>query len=825
MITKKKIQEIQNKIESAEIYTPDYLFGLTNEQIESRVEEGLTNKSKKRVTKSFWQILKDNVLTFFNVIFFVVCVLLLIGDVDLKNYFFVIPILSNIILGLITDLRARALINKLNLVTNPTQSVMREGKEYSVPSEELVLNDVIVLRSGDQVNADAVILSGKASFDESSITGESDSVTKTVGEEILSGTYVVSGVVYAKTTRIGPANYVEGIAEAAKSFRRPKSEIKTSCLYIFRVTGTIALAIGLTMIVIWLFKGRLNYESYSENITKFAGSIVAMIPAGLYLLSSMTLGVGVINLARKRINVQELFCIETLARADVICFDKTGTLTDGTLSVKEIFNFSDVSDAELKNRLSSLVKATQDSNGTAKAIVEYYPDGDYKAIAAIPFDSVKKYSAATFEDEMTYVIGAYGFVDSKPNKEVELFVRRKASEGVRTVCVFKTNKPIKDYVLPSKLELIAVIAISDHIKQDAKDNIAWFDSNGVDIKIISGDDPTTVARIANEVAVPGAAKFISLDGVSLDEIPDLVDEYSVFGRVNPQQKEKIIESLQEKGHKVAMTGDGVNDILALKKADCSVCMASGSPAARNSAHMIAMDNDFSHLPDVVAEGRRVVNNLQRTSSLFLSKTIFAIVLSIVFIIVEIFGGPGYPFTTSNMILWEIITIAGGGFLLALEPSKEQISGSFLGNVLRGAVVAGACQIFAVLVVYISFAFAPEFFMDSYTVTSTIAVYAFSILSYLALVKNCLPFNKYRLFVFIFLLVVGAAFIVADNKIFGFMTNLIRGAGGHGGINEFLTIYHWIFMASLIVVVSGLFTAASLITKKVYTHIKETKDEN
>lgn len=825
MITKKKIQEIQNKIESAEIYTPDYLFGLTTEQVESRIEEGLTNKSKKRVTKSFWQILKDNVLTFFNVIFFVLCVLLLIGDVDLKNYFFIIPILSNIILGLITDLRARALINKLNLVTNPTQSVMRNGKEYSVPSEELVLNDVIVLRSGDQVNADSVILSGKASFDESSITGESDSVTKTVGEEILSGTYVVSGVVYAKTMRIGPANFVEGIAEAAKSFRRPKSEIKTSCLYIFRVTGTIALAIGLTMMVIWLFKGRLSYESYSENITKFAGSIAAMIPAGLYLLSSMTLGVGVINLARKRINVQELFCIETLARADVICFDKTGTLTDGTLSVKEIFNFSNVPDAELSNRLSSLVKATQDSNGTAKAILEYYAGGDYKANAAIPFDSVRKYSAATFEDDVTYVIGAYGFVDAKPNKEVEVFVKRKAAEGVRTVCVFKSDKPIKDYVLPSKLELIAVIAISDHIKKDAKDNIAWFASNGVDIKIISGDDPTTVARIANEVAVPGAAKFISLDGVSLDAIPELVDQYSVFGRVNPQQKEKIIESLQEKDHKVAMTGDGVNDILALKKADCSICMASGSSAARNSAHMIAMDNDFSHLPDVVAEGRRVVNNLQRTSSLFLSKTIFAIILSLVFIIVEIFGGPGYPFTTSNMVLWEIITIAGGGFLLALEPSKEQISGTFLGNVLRGAVVSGACQIFAVLVVYVSFAFAPEFFMDSYTVTSTIAVYAFSILSYLALIKNCLPFNKYRLIVFVFLLLVGGAFMVADNKVFGFMTNLIRSGGGHGGINEFLTVYHWIFMVSLIAVVSALFTAATIITTKVYTHMRETKDEN
>ncbi|MCQ2772141.1 MAG: HAD-IC family P-type ATPase [Bacilli bacterium] len=825
MITQRKITEIKTKIDEAEVFSPDYLSGLNDEQIQSRKDDGLVNKNKKRVTKNVWQILKDNVFSFFNIIFFGVCIMLLMGNADVKNYFFIIPIIANSALGLITDLRARALINKLNLVTNPTQSVMRNGKELSLPSDELVLNDIIVLRAGDQITADAVIVSGKASFDESSLTGESDSVTKSEGEEVLSGTYVVSGIAYAKTIRIGPANYVEGIAEAAKSFRRPKSEIKTSCLYVFRVTGTAAIILGITMILIWFLKGNVTYASYVVNVPKFAGSIVAMIPAGLYLLSSMTLGVGVVTLAKKRINVQELFCIETLARADVICFDKTGTLTDGELSIKEMFNLSSISDEEIQDSISSLVNATQDNNGTARAIRQRYTSCTLKAVAAIPFDSIKKYSAATFENGETYIIGAYGFVECKKNAEAETFVRRKASDGIRTVCVFKSKNPIKDNELPAKIELIAVLTISDHIKSDAKDNIAWFASNGVDIKIISGDDPTTVARIANEVGVPGAANFKSLEGVSLDEIPDLVDKYSVFGRVNPQQKEKVVECLQEKGHKVAMTGDGVNDILALKKADCSICMASGSPAARNSSHMIALDNDFSHLPDVVSEGRRVVNNLQRTSSLFLSKTVFAILLTVIFTISELFGGPGYPFTTSNMILWEIVTIGGGGFLLALEPSNEPIRGTFLGNVLRISGIAGICQTLSVLTVYISYMVAPEFFLDSLTVTSTVAVYVFSVLSYLALMKNCLPFNKYRIGVFAGLATFGVVFIIIDYRLyntFGFLGNLIR-VRGPG--SEYLSIYHWVFIASIILVIGAIYVGANIVATKLPFKAKGVGDEN
>ncbi len=818
-----KVELLKQKIAEAEVYETDFLVGLNDEQVQSRIDDGLVNKNKKTVTKTTWQILKDNVFTFFNIIFFCICIMLLIARANPKDFFFILPITGNIVLGLAADFRARALVNKLSLVTNPRQSVMRNEKELMLASDELVLSDIIVLRAGDQVCADAVIVGGKASFNESSITGESDSISKEVGDEVLSGTYVVSGIVYARVTKIGAASYIEGVTAAAKNFSRPQSEIKKSCLYVFRLTGTIAIVFAIAMTLIWLFKSEISYESYSEHAVSFAGSLVAMIPAGLYLLSSITLGVGVINLGRKQVNVQELFCIETLARADVICFDKTGTLTDGTLTIKDLYNHSDMSDDDIKMNMASLVASTMDTNGTAAAIAKSFGKGKKKAVAVIPFDSAYKYSAATFEDGETYVLGAYGFVDAKPTPEIDKMIKKMAAAGDRAVCFYRCQKPLKNDKLQAKCELIAVLDIADHIKEDASDNINWFISNGVDVKVISGDDPITVAKIANQVGVPNAANYISMDGVALEDIPELVNNHSVFGRVSPTQKEAIVSALQAQGHKVAMTGDGVNDILALKKADCSICMASGSSAARNSAHMIVMDNTFSHLPDVVAEGRRVVNNLQRTSSLFLSKTVFAIVLSLVFMITSICGGPSYPFSTSNMILWESITIGCGGFLLALEPSKEPITGTFLGNVLKTALVSGTVQTLSVLVIYLSYLIAPDFYMGSRTVVSTCAVYAFSFLSYLTLFKNCLKLNKYRTTVFVVLAVVGIAFVTLDYYFFGFLSNLVRGPGGRAGGSEYLSIYHWIVIISDIAVMSIIYILVSMYVDRAYINRFKKED--
>lgn len=819
-----KVELLRQKIAQAEVYETDFLVGLNDEQIQSRIDDGLVNKNKKTVTKTTWQILKDNVFTFFNIIFFLIAIMLLIARANVKDFFFIIPISGNVALGLIADFRARALVNKLSLVTNPRQSVMRNGKELMIASDEIVLSDVIVLRAGDQVCADAIIIGGKASFNESSITGESDSISKEVGAEVLSGTYVVSGLVYARVTKIGAASYIEGVTAAAKNFSRPKSEIKRSCLYVFRLTGTVAIVFAVAMTLIWLFRNEVSYESFSEHAVRFAGSLVAMIPAGLYLLSSITLGVGVINLGRKQVNVQELFCIETLARADVICFDKTGTLTDGTLTIKELHNFSNLSDEEIKADMASLVASTKDTNGTASAIATSFGEGKKKAVAVIPFDSAYKYSAAMFEDGETFVLGAFGFVEAEPSREIEELVKNMAAKGDRAVCFYRCEKPLKNDKLQSKCELIAVLDIADHIKEDASDNINWFISNGVDVKVISGDDPITVAKIANQVGVPNAENYISMDGVALEEIPQLIDSHSVFGRVSPIQKEAIVHALQESGHKVAMTGDGVNDILALKKADCSICMASGSSAARNSAHMIVMDNTFSHLPDVVAEGRRVVNNLQRTSSLFLSKTVFAVVLSLVFMITSVFGGPSYPFSTSNMILWEMITIGGGGFLLALEPSKEPITGTFLGNVLKTALVSGTVQTLSVLVIYISYAIVPDFYMGSSTVVSTVAVYVFSFLSYITLFKNCLKLNKYRATVFIGLALIGIAFVTVDYFVFGFLSNLVRGPGGRAGGSEYLTIYHWVVIFADVAVMALIYILVSVFVDRAYKN-KQMKEEN
>jgi len=472
----------------------------------------------------------------------------------------------------------------------------------------------------------------------------------------------------------------------------------------------------------------------------------------------LTLAVGVISLAKRRMNVQELYCIENLARVDTICFDKTGTLTDGILTVKEIYDYSGMSDLKLADKIGSLLQATQDTNSTATALIERFPSGSMHASMAIPFDSARKLSAATFP-EGTYILGAPSFIDSIPSPAGTRQIQNWTIRGFRVIGLYFNRAPIKANQIPPQSTLVCLVCMSDHVKPDARGNVEWFRKNGVDVKIISGDDALTVSQIAQEVGVPGAAYYISMEKIKDAQIPDLVESYSVFGRVRPEQKAAIIAALQEHGHKVAMTGDGVNDILALKKADCSIAMASGSSAARNVSHIVSMDNDFSKLPDVVAEGRRVINNLERTASLFLSKTFFAIVISFAFLIAKSCGMAGYPFTTKNMMVWEIVTIGGGGFFLALQPSKERIRGGFMETVLSRALPAGFVEAGCVAIFYL-FSLANPGFMSP-EVTKSISVITFTFLSYLVLFRICWPMDLYRGIVFTGMAFFGIVFFVID----------------------------------------------------------------
>lgn len=761
-----KREELIKSIAEEPAIEADFMVGLTSAQVEQRIKDGFNNRIPKKVTKSFWQIFCDNFFSFFNLVFFAIAVLMLFAQLDWTYFFFLLPIVCNIIIGLVADIHARVLVDKLRLVTDPKVNVMRDGKELSLGVDEVVLSDIMVLHSGDQICADGVIVNGTLKLDESLVTGESEAIHKMTGDQILSGTFVVAGKAYVRVNRVGLANYAEGLQDSAKNFERPYSELKESCLKIFWTSGVTAIVLFLAMLLTWIIttKARgldLDFASYRGFIRSTSGSLEAMIPAGLYLLTSLTLAIGIINLAKRRMNVQELYSIEMLARVDTICFDKTGTLTDGVLSIKEFYNFSDFTDAELQGLLSGLLVGTGDSNGTATALKKAYPHPTHNAVCSIPFDSERKYSAASFAGMGTLALGAPGFVSALPNAIADARASQLASRGYRVVGLYWSKKMIANNDIPAKMAFIGLLSLSDHVKADAKPTIDWFRSNGVGIKIISGDNPVTVSEIANEVGVPGAVNYISLENIKDEDIPSLADRYTVFGRVKPEQKALLVSALQEEGHKVAMTGDGVNDILALKKADCSIAMASGSSAARNVAHLVSLDNDFSKLPDVVAEGRRVINNLQRTASLFLSKTVFAIIVTIAFLVVSWATGRGYsyPFTTKNMLVWEMVTIGGGGLFLSLQPSKERLQGSYLANVLVKAVPAGISEILLVGVFYITAAIFPSFM--SADAAKGLSVIGFTAISYLVLFRISLPFDTYRTTVFCSLLIVGAAFFAID----------------------------------------------------------------
>jgi len=829
-MTGKKREEFIKEVTAAEPIEADFMVGLTAEQVTRRKKEGFGNKVQKKVTKTYGEILADNFLSFFNLVFFAIAILMIAAKLEIRYYFFLLPIACNIVIGLYSDIRARRLVDKLRVVTDPRVRAVREGKLVSLPLDEVVLSDIMVLEAGDQICVDGLLVNGKISTDESLVTGESVVVSKMVGSQVLSGSYVKSGKAYVRVNHVGIANYAEGLQDAAKRFKRPKSELKLSFLRIFWTTGALAIVIGIAETITWVLDASattaLTYEGFRRFVQGLSGSLVAMIPAGLYLLTSLTLAIGLINLAKKHMNVQDLYSIEMLARVDTVCFDKTGTLTDGKLAVKDFYNYSDFTDAELKAKILGIIQSTGDNNGTAKSLKEAFSEAAAEASVSIPFDSVRKYSAASFPKEGTFILGAPDYVNGAMSEVARDRISRLAERGYRVLGLFYSKKPIEKGDIPSKNELVAVISLSDHLKPDAKDNIEWFKKNGVAVKIISGDSPVTVSEIANEVGVEGAANFLSMENVKDEEIPSLVNHYTVFGRVSPEQKGKIIEALQSEGHKVAMTGDGVNDIIALKTADCSIAMASGSSAARNVANIVSVDNDFSKLPAVVGEGRRVINNLQRTAALFLAKTIFAIILSFVFLISSWFRGHSYPFFTNNMYVWEIVTIGAGGFFLALQPTSDRLKGRFLTNVLSRAIPAAIADILAVSIIFAISLWNRSFM--SYETARYLSVIVFSVMSYLVLFRISLPLDLYRSVVFGGLLAIGAGFFGID--IYIYKAGFIKDKSGKPvGILDIdynsIGTWHWLIGLLVLVVASGVYFLLDFLGTKILEEHEKGKVAN
>lgn len=761
----KKSKILKNKKVQIDRFYPRFDKGLSNYQVNLRESQGLSNKVEVKVNRTYLDIIIKNVFTFFNILLITIGVILIAAG-QWSSCVFLIILVANLLIGLIQDIRAKRMIDKLSLSTSSKVRVIREKKIKFINPNQLVLDDVMLLRNDETVPCDCIVLSGRASLNESLLTGESVPCKKIAGSFVYSGTYVVSGEIYAKVNKVGNENYIQTLQSKTKEFKRIKSEIYSKLNSLFKVISVIVIVIGLLMLVEYgLIKDAFSsWNLFVINVGMMAGSLVSMIPSGMYLLSSTSLAVGTINLSKKNVLVRDLYSTETLARVDTLCIDKTGTITDGTMSIYglDILKGVKFSKDRIGAMLSSLLYATKDNNYTAIAIEKEFGRKEiFKATNFIPFDSSIKYSAASFDDFGTIIMGAYGFFNLIDNYELKNKVNEYSKEGFRTLVIGYSDEKIKNNKIPFRVRPLGIIVLQDHIRDGVYSTIKWFNENEVNIKVISGDNPLTVSKIAMAAGIKYADKYISLEGMNLEEVSKIANKYNVFGRVSPEQKEVIVKTLREKGRHVAMFGDGVNDILAMKRADVSISIKNGSRASRDIANLLLLDNDFNALPDIVAQGRRVINNLQRTCSLFLTKTIFSITLNIFFICLGAYvftlnqEQMLWPFSTNNFYAWEMVTIGVASFFLALEPNNERLEGNFLRNIFKKAVPNGIIISIILMGVFLYIYLINGTVLAINSDIITISVYFISISSFFVLFQTCYKFNLYRGIVYLgsFILVV------------------------------------------------------------------------
>ncbi len=740
--------------------------GLNVEQVESRHKAGLTNQIKKKYSKTYLEIFITNIFTFFNILLITIGVALAIVG-QWANLFFLVILLANTVIGIGQEIRAKHIIDRLRLVTSPTALLVRNSQEIEVSVDEVVLDDIIILKSGKQICTDSIVQEGLIEVNESLLTGESAAIKKRKGDTVLAGSFVVSGSCYARVNHVGEDNYVSRIQQKAKEVKGRNSELLNSLNRVIKVISFIIIPFAIITIFNVLATTNLKepWEIAKEVITTTAGSSVAMIPSGLFLLTSTTLTVSFIVLANRKASVQELYSIEMLARTDTLCLDKTGTITDGTMEVtEEIIIDNTIETGKLKNIMGAVLGSFEEKNQTSIALEKYYPVNKiFKKQSVIPFSSERKLSAVTFKNQGTYLLGAPEFIlDAGYNELLQSFYQY-TSKGYRVILLAHSLEVIEDDKIPLVTKPLAAFILKDHIREEAIPTIKWFNDNNVTIKIISGDNPVTVAEIAKQVGVQNAEKCVSLEGLSLQEVASIANEYTVFGRVSPEQKATLIKAMKSDKHTVAMTGDGVNDILAMKQADCSIGMASGSEAVRNVAHIVLMDSNFASMPKVVEEGRKVINNIQNSACLFLMKTIFAVIMTIVPVIVSLCGTPlTYPFEPRNLYIMEMAVIGIPSFFLALQPNKNLITGNFLKNVLLKAIPGGIALLTSVFMIMIlknygNFEIAPEKMV-------TMAGYALSFTGIAILFNVCTPFNIYRLILYMVmvLLALFIAFVIPSS---------------------------------------------------------------
>ena len=717
-------------------YNPEYKKGLTSQQVQEHRLHGWTNKAVEPPSMTTKEIVHENVFTYFNLIFVVLAVLLcLVGS--FRDLTFLPVIIANTLIGIIQEIRAKQVLDKLTMLNAPRASVVRDGKRTVINAEDLVVDDIVIFKAGDQVCADAEVSAGEVQVNESLLTGEADEITKRKGDKLMSGSFIVSGQCHARLDKVGEDSYISKLTLQAKAMQsKEQSEMIRSLDKLVKCVGVAIIPIGIVLFSQAFF---IQHDGFRESVTSMIAAVIGMIPEGLYLLASVALAVSSIRLAQKKVLLHDMKCIETLARVDVLCVDKTGTITENTMKVQKLIK-TDEYDEKEKGGLSLLVgdfaAAMTNDNITMAALKEYFTKASgKKVLSKTGFSSATKYSSVTFEDG-AYVLGAPEFVLKEKYDDYAEEITEYASTGSRVLAfgIYDgevDGKPLTHGILPFGFVLLA-----NPIREAAKETFEYFAEQGVEVKVISGDNPVTVSNVAKQAGIKNADRYVDASEFEDEQsMRKALLNNTVFGRVTPSQKRKFVRILKEAGHTVAMTGDGVNDVLALKDADCSIAMASGSDAAAQASQLVLLESDFSCMPEVVLEGRRVVNNIQRSASLFLVKNIFSFLLSVASVVFMF----TYPLEPSQVSLISMFTIGVPAFFLALEPNKNMIKGHFLTNVLLKALPAALTDALAVAALVI---FGRTFDVSS-TDISTAATMLLAIVGFMILYKISAPMNKIR----------------------------------------------------------------------------------
>ena len=710
--------------------------GLTSEQAHQRRHGGWANGAAESASKTEKEIILENLLTFFNLVFLVLAIVLLIGGSSIKNMTFLIVVICNTVIGCFQEIRAKRAVDKLTLVAAQQVRTVREGQIKMIRSDLLVRDDIVEFLAGDQICADGIVCSGEIQVNEALVTGEEDAIRKRPGDELKSGSFVVAGKARARLTKVGADSFASRLAMEAKADpHAAKSEMMRSLDKLIRVVGFALIPVGL---ILFYQEFAVLQLGTQDSVEGTVSALIGMIPEGLYLLTSVAMAVSALKLTRKKVLVQDMNCIETLARVDVLCVDKTGTITEAKMEVDNVIPLTHDAPEHLEQVLAAIYSGQEPENDTGRAMAEMFAgETDWQCIRRIPFTSKTKWSAAVFRDRGAYIVGAPEFVMGSRYKELRSEVENWSAGGFRVLLISEyAGDPSEHGLSVGRLRPLALILLTNRIRPEAPETFRYFASQGVSIKVISGDNPVTVSEVARRAGISDAENYI--DAAELETDQDFlwaVDNCTVFGRVTPDKKRKLIRAFKRRGHTVAMTGDGVNDVLAMKEADCGIAMASGAQAASQVAQLVLLKSDFSAMPSIVGEGRRVINNIQRAATLFLVKNIFSFGLSII----TMFTQWPYPLKPLNLSVISALTIGVPSFFLAMEPNYERVHGRFLPSVLRRAFPGGLTNIFVVLMAQ---AFMAVFGL-TLDHTSTVCAAILSVVGLLGLYQTCKPFDKFR----------------------------------------------------------------------------------